>query len=70
MFPQPDGKADPLEGGVIGVLDHGVVIQRRQDIIRDHIAAGQIIHMNGPVINTDPKEQDVKLIILRIPVHA
>ena len=67
---QPDGQADALEGGIVGPLRHPVIGESGDDLVRDSIFAGQIIHCDGAVIDGDAEEQYFEVRRFRVLIHT
>ena len=63
---QPDRQADALEAGVVGPLRHLVIGQRGDDLLRDRISAGEIIHSDGAVVDGYTEKQNLEVRRLRV----
>ena len=63
---QPDRQADPLEAGIVGPLRHPVIGQGGNDLFRDCISAGKIVHVDGAVVDGHTEQQNIEVRRLRV----
>ena len=64
------GQADPLEGGVVGHLGHGVVEQTVPNHLGDFLATGKVHDLNGVVVHGIGHQQDPEIRMEGVPVEA
>ena len=67
---QPDRQADALESGIVSKLRHPVIGEGGDDLIRDSISAGEIIHSDWAVIDGDAEEQYFEVRRFRVLIHT
>ena len=58
---QPDRQADSLEAGIVGPLRHPVIGQGGNDLFRDCISAGKIVHGDGAVVDGHTEQQNIEI---------
>ena len=67
---QPDGKADPLEGRIVGPLDDGIVREGFDNFLRHGVAGGQVIYDDLAAVHGYAEKQDFKIRGLSVFIHA
>ena len=67
---QPDRKADPLEGRIVGPLDYGIIRDGFDNLLRYDVAGRQIIYGDLAAIHGHAEEQDFKIMGLGVFIHA
>ena len=55
------GEAHPLEGGIEGPLDDGIVLQRGQHLLGDVFPTSEVDHLHRPGVDAVAEQQDFKI---------
>ena len=61
VLSKPYGQTDSLKRRIIGGLDHRVIGEGTDDLVRDGIPAGEIIHGDGAMVYGYAKKQNLKV---------
>ena len=66
---QIPGQAHALKVGVKRPLGNALIRKRREDFLRDTLAAGQIDHLHGVVVHRITKQQNLKIRRFAVAIH-